>query len=228
MFRLGNLSWSALTLYQNCPYAFKLAYIDKLIPIRTRAYSRGNYLHYAFYYFFDNFYIKDGVVYPKFKVRDEFSSEFNFFLKFENKRYKKLCSEGKEAYFKPVLREEDIANNKLAIHGIIDRIDRVGDGEFEIVDYKTNSSSYVESTIRQLAFYNLVLEEHFNVVSWRVFNPVRGENFRCEKNKEVMDFVRNQVDMVRKEIQKEAFDFAKKISSCYYCGFKVFCEKWKR
>ena len=40
-----SFSFSSLSLYNTCPFAYKLAYIDKIKPVRSTALVKGSNVH---------------------------------------------------------------------------------------------------------------------------------------------------------------------------------------
>ena len=113
------------------------------------------------------------------------------------------------------------------IRGMIDRIDRAGEDEVEIIDYKTGNPkeklAYADK--RQLLIYQAALEDIFK------FKVGRLTYYYLENNSR-QSFVATprEVEKVKQEIIEEIAEIKKMNfppkpgKLCAYCDFKNICE----
>ncbi len=176
-------SHSKLWLFENCPEAYKIKYIDKTFPDLPKSFELylGNIVHQSLEWFYEeikleNFHDADELIKRYANLwQENFSNtlRLNGYLKVEdyfNKGIKFLV----DYYYKnkPFMDntlhiEKKIifpldSNKKYLIQGYIDRIVLNKDEEYEVHDYKTNDFLKSQEQIdidRQLAFYHLGLQE---------------------------------------------------------------------
>ncbi|MFA4999962.1 MAG: UvrD-helicase domain-containing protein [Patescibacteria group bacterium] len=112
------------------------------------------------------------------------------------------------------------------IKGTIDRVDKLGDGTLEIVDYKTGKDKKLDfATKRQLILYQLFLEEFLKI-------KVSHLSYYYLESGAKVSFVatEKEIDKLRLEINAEIAaikkrDFAPTPSPmCKFCDFNSICE----
>jgi putative RecB family exonuclease len=170
------LSFSQISLYQSCPWHYKLQYLDGLKPEEKWYFSFGTTLHAAVERFF-----KVGTPPPPSLPEILQFYEQNWLPQGyespeEESRYKDY---GKEILTRfwvihapefrmPVALERkffmDIEGIKLM--GFIDRVDKLDSGGLSIIDYKTNqelfTTDYLENNL-QLTIYQMAAEQTWNL-----------------------------------------------------------------
>ena len=136
------------------------------------------------------------------------------------------------------------AGGELKFSGIIDRVDHLGGGDYEVIDYKTGSSyGYSASAYfkkgRQLqhALYALALEqlarEDISVGrSGYVFASRRGEGLRYMKEPAGREDVREVVEILVEAMARGVFPparYDRDYSHCYICEFnEKTCERERK
>ncbi len=176
-------SHSKLWLFENCPEAYKIKYIDKTFPDLPKSFELylGDIVHQSLEWFYEeiklgNFHDADELIERYANLwQENFSNTLrsNGYLKVEdyfNKGIKFLVDyyyKNKPFVDNTIHIEKKIIfpldnNKEYLIQGYIDRIVLSKDEEYEVHDYKTNDSLKTQEQIdadRQLAFYHLGLQE---------------------------------------------------------------------
>ena len=119
------------------------------------------------------------------------------------------------------------------IKGIIDRLDHLGDGKWEIHDYKTSSRSMSQADAnrnRQLALYQLGVQQVFDGVEnvelvWHFLQ--HGQEVRSSRSvrqlKNLKTKIRNLVSEIKESIQNNGPFLPQKSPLCYWCFYWEEC-----
>ena len=128
-------------------------------------------------------------------------------------------------------------------YGIADRVDELGDGTVELIDYKTNSKEIPpKKRAWQLGFYALALQSAGYKVSKMTLDMLRlekpyeltlDEDGNAEAQGRAKGFnlgdVKQELIETCKKIEHDfehEFMTAEDENACRYCGFKFYCSKW--
>jgi len=220
-----RLSYSKIKTCLECPYKFKLAYIEK-VPQKPKPYFKlANIIHYVLhkYHFYERkaslddlllcyeraWGLKKGIFYEEGKkiltsyyqnMRDQipYTSEKRF-----------------------TVRVED---NILA--GKFDRIDKTKDG-FKIIDYKLSKIILTPREVKeslQLSLYALAFFYLTGIVPLKVgFYFLRyGKMLFTKKTEKDLERTKNLIDDVAQKIIREEF-YRKEGRSCSWCDYKESC-----
>jgi RecB family exonuclease len=164
-----EISYSRLRAYQDCPWLFKLLYIDRKRASVTPQSALGGSLHRAL----AAYYAQDGSTleqlldaYEAHWLHMGFSSPqeqaqyhergakiLNRYWEMEEQRRSKVLFVEKEFAF-PL--------GPYRVRGIIDRVDERPDGSIEVIDYKSQQEPQAEEELRrnrQLQIYGLACRE---------------------------------------------------------------------
>ena len=141
--------------------------------------------------------------------------------------YKKLMSEDlPEVYF--LEKDFRFKFKNYFIKGKIDRIDKIADNQFEIIDYKTGSGKEELKTEdrHQLLLYKMVSEAAFGikVVKLSYYYLESGEKLSFEAKDKDMEKVEDWLLSSITEIEKREFIPNPGPYTCSYCDFKGICE----
>jgi putative RecB family exonuclease len=176
-------SHSKLSLYENCPEAYKMKYIDKTFPELPQSIHAflGSAVHDALEhlyaelieekileldevieYFATNWheqYTLDIRVPMGEKVEDFFNKGVKFLVDYyqNNLPFSKNTIDIERKIFFPL-------DEEIFIVGYIDRLEKHENGSYEVHDYKTNDRMKSQDEVdrdRQLAFYHLGLQDTF-------------------------------------------------------------------
>jgi RecB family exonuclease len=119
--------------------------------------------------------------------------------------------------------------NNITIKGVIDRIDKLSDGKYAILDYKTSGSlkidtakTYEKSDDFQLEFYFLALRDKMiEEVGYYDLND------GSIKNEVKLQEKIERLDGIFKTLKTKNVNFSKceDIKECIYCPYKVICDR---
>ncbi len=227
-----RISYSSIELYENCPKRFEFQVIDKIKTPSSKEQFFGTKIHEAMKYFHNpnplspslddlrNFFIKNWQ--PEnleWKFKDEEAACRDEGLKILETYYNKNFPKKFNIVDLEIYMEAPIENHVLT--GKIDRIDKISDNEFEIIDYKTNRKMPSQEKISknlQLAIYAMGFLN-------------RWPNFKDKKIKLSLYFLRHN-EKISTEKNDDLFEEKKYFPSlpgplCDYCGYKKICPMWK-
>ncbi len=177
-----RLSYSKMSLFLNCPRAYKKLYIDRISPRPQPFFSFGTAIHETFEEVYSptakrNSISLDELLQIYDRVRKKHRAGYETPEMEENYRldgvrqltnyYNNfICGKA----FKPAFSIEDYfelpCGKNAVVTGFIDRIDKLEDGTFEIVDYKTEPTMRTQKEIdedKQLSMYYWACREAFNL-----------------------------------------------------------------
>ena len=249
-------SYSALDTFKQCPQKFKFSVIDKIKAPKSPEAAFGSVVHAALKLMFS----RD----PVFPTLEEVWAYFDENWKIsavklpnfgENlaELYKKSGREilknfyrtnppwnfsvvDTESRFELPLADGDGKTHVLA--GIIDRIDKIGDGEYEIIDYKTNRRLPSQESVNenlQMSIYHIALKRR-----WPDTNPAKIKlSLYFLKHNEKLSAQKTGADIeaTKEAVLKTIRDIETKIAKadfppmpsklCDYCAYKQICPAWK-
>lgn len=166
------LSYSQISLYQQCPLHYKLQYVDGLEPKDKWFFSFGTVLHKCAEHFFQVPVPPPPSPDEMLKFYDDNWSSAGYASADEEYNYKaygrevitRFCEIHGIDFRLPVATERSFAVDVggVKLRGVIDRVDKLENGALSIVDYKTNKSlftaDYLENDL-QLTLYQLAVEQ---------------------------------------------------------------------
>ena len=247
-------SHSSLSSYEQCPARYKFSYVDNINkPYESIESFLGRRVHESLEFLYSE--IREGLL-PLFDgVIDHFTKGWNekwhkdvviVKKRFSTDHYFKLGTDCLGRYYRkhkpfasPVKEIEYTVLFKMdpeddfQIKGIIDRLDYLGDGKWEIHDYKTSSRSMSQADAnqnRQLALYQLGIQQVFDGVKkvdlvWHFLR--HGEEVRSSRTvQELQDLktkVRNLVSEIRKSVQNGSPFPPQKSPLCNWCFYWEEC-----
>jgi len=249
-------SHSRLGTYENCPFQYKLRYVDKVKPIlgNTIESFMGSMVHDALEWLYklardSNIVSKEALV-NKYNelwmekwadnirvVKKELTAD-NF------KETGKNCLEMYYERYHPFDQAITIGLEERMIielpedkkmQGYIDRLDKLGDGHFAVHDYKTSSRvppQVKADQDRQLGLYALAVHQKYPEVNKidLIWHYVRfDEEVRSSRTQDQLDkMVSSTVSLIKNvEAATERKDFPTKTSIlCNWCEFKAQCPEY--
>lgn len=236
-----KLSASSMGTFDKCPKQYHYRYIEKPnIPKKDWSFLEfGKCAHLVLEYFHEDLItnVREVSEYPS-VMRDSFRSALKEFdmniLRDELPLLKRILQsyldKMKKEGLPNVLYNElqfDMMIGDYKLRGFIDRVDRVGPGEYEIVDYKTNKNpKYL--TKFQLLLYALVIKAKFpdakKISGSYVLLKHDCKSMRWEFTDKEIEGVRNKVLSVGNSIETRDVWDKKPTVLCNWCDYQNLCE----
>lgn len=245
--KIDYLSYSQIETFEICPLHYKLKYILKVPTPASASASFGTSIHAALKSFYENIaagakpsdkllfkLLEDNWVKEGYKDKKH---EKDFFEK--GKLY--LSGYLKEGYNSktPILSLEQPftipLGKDLKIGGRVDRVDDLGGGEIEIIDYKTGatipSQKEVDKNL-QLSFYALAATkipvEPFNKtpdkIKLSLYYLDEQEKISTVRTAKQLENAVKEIYKVKEEIEKSDFKCSGHMFCQMGCEFSLFCK----
>lgn len=232
-----KLSYSTISSYQKCPLSYKFQYIDKLPTKKSPDLSFGSSLHKALHFMYavptPNPPSLDEVLNALVEgwESDSYADEVD-----EQNRLDYACqvieqfyAANAEHFCVPVAVEYrfSIEIEGVQIVGVIDRVDKLPSGGFEIIDYKTNkrlpSREQVERDL-QLSIYHMAAEQIWGISPEKLSLYFLLPNLKMSatRSPEQLAQTREEILRVAQGISDGSFP-ATENPLCHWCNFKLYC-----
>jgi RecB family exonuclease len=245
-----TFSNSRLSCYENCPWQFKLKYIDEVEvpdPFESIEIFLGLRTHQAL----EKLYIslQEGCAPSLDELMSYFQEQWqvNFhpgvrMIK-KNAKCEDFLNAGQKALSSYYLRYFPFTQNKILanefqitfpldqyqITGFIDRLDQSQDGHFEIHDYKTSSRLPTKTDCtkdRQLALYHLGILEVYPDARQvdLVWHYLRfDQEIRLSKSLEELEETKNKTLELIHTIERDQYFTPKESALCAWCEYSPLC-----
>ncbi|MFN7160254.1 MAG: RecB family exonuclease [Candidatus Gracilibacteria bacterium] len=250
-----NLSYSALSMYEQCPKMYEFRYIEKLPSRQNGAMSYGTSIHNTLYKFlipllpkdtsqtslFDEQIIPDMSLSRLLELLDENWSEFGYndrkFMFTKKREAMELLTKWHEKYNgnfgNPILLETKftVSCGEYTITGRFDRIDLLPDGSVHIIDYKTGKLRTQKDVDEdsQLSMYALAVKQTLGLPVGRLslyFVTQDQEIITMRSEDSLTDFARG-VEKIGTSIDQKYFPATPSKVQCTYCDFASVCsDRW--
>jgi len=192
-----KLSYSSLNTYETCPAKYRFQYEDRLSASRSPALAFGDSLHRAL----QRFHARPVPVAPSLEelwqfLEDEWVSD-GYRDEVEERPYRdharqvlaEYHRQNAHAYRIPAALEFrfEIEVEGVTLTGVIDRLDRLPGGGYEIIDYKTNRRLPPRKVVErdlQLSIYALAAREVWGIEPERLtlYYLLPGERFTTTRS----------------------------------------------
>ena len=239
-----NLSYSKLEQFIDCPFCYKKVYLSSYQSKPQPHFSFGKSIHDALekYYKF-SFFVWLGFIKPNFKrlkklykkswYKEGYPDKETERKEFEHgekllKAYYDKFIDGKFKFAYQVEMFFSIPMNGYRLNGFIDRIDRLPDKTFELIDYKTEREMRTQEEVDkdlQMSIYYLACAKILNIYPEKLslhfieFN----ESVSTTRTKEDLPRIEAEVLEIAKNIEEEK-EFAPKTNKyCKNCEFRTEC-----
>ncbi len=218
------LSVSQIETFKTCPLHYKLRYIYKLPTPPSASISFGVSIHDTLkkYYIdstsdilkiYKESFLEEGYINKKHK-QEFFKKGENYLLGFLKNGYdKKTETISLEEKFNLKIKDCTAkAANELKIGGTIDRIDDLGEGRYEIIDYKTGANIPTQKEVdkdMQLSFYALAVSTLYKVdpedIKLSLYYLDTQEKITTRRTKEDLEKLKLEIIEIKKEIEDSDF-----------------------
>jgi len=251
---MATYSHSRVTTYENCPYQYKLKYIDKVKPEfqTTIEAFMGDMVHQAL----ENLYKR-----KKFKQRvskailikfykDIWKKNYSYDILIvkdglDAKNYQKMGEQFLSDYYDRMKSFEDMVildletQDRMTLsdgnqwHVRIDKLGCDNKGNYFVCDYKTNSRMKDQEEAdedKQLAMYSIWVKDKFKDAKsvklvWHML--AFNKDAISERTDEQLEKLQMEVVKKIKEIES-ATEFPTNVTAlCDYCGFRNICPSFK-
>ncbi|MBI2021165.1 PD-(D/E)XK nuclease family protein [Candidatus Giovannonibacteria bacterium] len=251
-------SYSALETYKQCPQKFKFAVIDKIKAPKSVEAVFGSSVHDALRFMFshdplfptleevmlkfeENWRASGDKIFPKLapellNVYEESGKNMlkSFYKKNPPWNFSVVDT---ESHFE-VLLPDEFTGKTHVLAGIIDRIDKTVEGEYEIIDYKTSrrlpSQSAADENLQMSIYHMAILRRWPNADPSKVILSLyflkHNEKISSKRNMVATEATRETVLKTIRDIEiKTAENKFPPITSvlCDYCPYKKICPAWK-
>jgi len=248
-----RISYSSLETFENCPKRYEFQVKEKITAPKTKEQAFGTSLHSVL-----KFLYKQSPIFPTLEeVIDYFRLEWEqnaSKVKWTDVKMKEIYfAEGKriiedfyrknipqsptivalESRFEAPI-EDKIKETTHVLTGIIDRIDKIKDGKFEIIDYKTSRRMPAQSTLKdnlQLSLYTLGFLRRWpemaklDDLDLSLYFLKHGEKLSTKRNQEDINQTQNRILKNITEIEKNYFPPIPS-ALCNYCPYRSICPMW--
>lgn len=233
--KIDYLSVSQIETFKTCPMHYKLRYIYKLPTAPSASISFGVSIHNTLKDFFEikenilnmykNNWIEEGYLNKKHKLEFYKKGEeylLGFVKNSYNPNIKTLALEQK-FNFK--------LNNDLKIGGTIDRVDDIGAGRIEIIDYKTGATIPTQKEVDknlQLSVYAIAASAMYKVkpedIKLSLYYLDTQEKISTKRTAKDLEKVKEEILKVKEGIENSDF----KCNGSYFCQgkceYSMFCK----
>jgi len=222
---------------------YKLRYIYKLPTPPSASISFGVSIHDTLkkYYIdstsdilkiYKESFLEEGYINKKHK-QEFFKKGENYLLGFLKNGYdKKTETISLEEKFNLKIKDCTAkAANELKIGGTIDRIDDLGEGRYEIIDYKTGANIPTQKEVdkdMQLSFYALAVSTLYKVdpedIKLSLYYLDTQEKITTRRTKEDLEKLKLEIIEIKKEIEDSDFKCNGNYFCMQGCEFSIFCN----
>lgn len=231
-----EISYSYLRAYLNCPWLYRLRYIENQHSPRTAPSALGVSIHAALEaYHADGGKSHDDILqaFDAHWMHEGFSSpqeQMEYYKKGQSILQTYWDAESKnENSIVCVERAFSFPLGSHQVRGIIDRVDRRPDGSYEVIDYKTHENVADEGATAedlQLRMYALALRESLKLEpAWLSFYYVAlgrkvSVPYDSSKEKELEELITRVADALSAQTET-----VPNTSFCPRCDFRTRCTK---
>jgi len=239
-----KISYSAFDTFNRCPLKYKFNYVDRISVPKKPELFFGGLIHEIV----QQALKKDPILPPLDELlayleknwqEDIFVSphESQQYLDFGKTMIKTFHTDFKPGLRNIVATEKRFIiplSDKHQLSGVIDRIDKLPFGSFEVIDYKTSKALPTQIEVdkdKQLATYNLAVEN-----LWPKAKDIRLTLYFLKPNMQITTTRRpDEVEAIKEELIKTAEKIEKaqefiprKNSFCDYCEYGHLCPLMKK
>jgi putative RecB family exonuclease len=234
-----KISYSAFDTFNRCPLQYKFSYIDRVKVPQKPEFFFGGLIHEIVQYALT----KDPIIPPVeelLKILKEKWQTDIFPSKQESDQYfdfgvdmiKKF-----HAGFKPGLRNivatekrfQIPLNEKHVLSGIIDRVDKLPIGSFEVIDYKTSKKLPSQIDVdkdKQLCIYNLAINSLWpdaKDIRLTLYFLKHDTQITTKRRPDEVESIKEEIIDTAERIEKETDFLPRDNALCDWCDYQKMC-----
>ncbi len=232
------LSHSSISLYQECPFKYRLKYIDKIPEKPKYFFSFGQSMHMALEFFYG---VKALPAPSRAELLHSLKEHWVSVGYRDKVQEAEYFQQGKDIlgrYYEEHVGDFRIPlyveyNFQMTVDGVpvtgkVDRIDRLEDGRLAILDYKTGKKLAVDriETDAQLTMYQLACEDQLGAevgqLTFYHLPSLKPHSVGRRPEAQVAE-LRRKIVGTAAAIVAERFDPKPSESSCRWCDYKTYC-----
>lgn len=236
-----RLSYSSISTYETCPAKWRFQYEERVPTSPSPALAFGDSLHRALHRFHD----RPVPVAPSLPelwafldeewVTEGFTdgSEERLYREHGRQVLAQYHRDNADAYRIPAALEFrfDLDVEGIRVAGVIDRMDRLPGGGYEIIDYKTNRRLPPRSRIDedlQLSIYYLAAREVWGIEPERLtlYFLLPGQRMSTTRTPADTDELRRRIGTVARRIEAGLFE-PRENPLCGWCDFQHLCPLYR-
>ncbi len=236
-----RLSYSSISTYETCPAKYRFQYEERLPTPPSPALAFGESLHRALH----RFHARPVPVAPSLAelletldavwVSEGYADEAEEGAYREHGRQvlAQYHRENAETYRIPAALEFrfEIEVEGVTLSGVIDRMDRIPGGGYEIVDYKTNRRLPPRERVErdlQLSIYHLAAREVWGIEPERLtlYFLLPGQRITTARTRADVDALRRRIATVAERIADGRFE-PRPNPLCEWCPFQARCPLFR-
>jgi len=236
-----RLSYSSINTYETCPAKFKFQYEDRVPQAPSPALAFGDSLHRALHLFHE----RPVPVPPSLdELHEMLEISWNpvgFATESEERMYRdhgrqvlsQYHAENAPAYRIPAALEFrfTIEVEGVELSGVIDRMDRIPGGGYEIIDYKTNRRLPPQARIDrdlQLSVYHLAAQQVWGIEPERLtlYYLLPGQRMTTARTPADVDELRRRIAIVAERVAAGKFE-PRQNPLCDWCDYQPLCPLFR-
>ena len=236
-----RLSYSSINTYETCPAKFKFQYEDRLPRSPSAALAFGDSLHRSLHLFHDRpvpvppslgelqemleiSWVSEGFADP---------SEEQMYRDHGREVLAQYHRENAPEYRIPAALEFrfTIEVEGVELSGVIDRMDRIPGGGYEIIDYKTNRRLPPQARIDrdlQLSVYHLAAQQVWGIEPERLtlYYLLPGQRMSTARTSRDVDELRRRIATVAERVAAGKFE-PRQNPLCDWCEYQTLCPLFR-
>ena len=227
-----HLSYSKLSTFSECGYRYRLRYLYQ-VPTKPRPYLRfGSILHSVL----ERFYLYAGEGKPSLDYLLSLYQQAWVLPNEGQRRYYERSLEILKGYYarniefwEPPLWVEYVFRVPIGAHvltGIFDRVDRLGDGNCEVIDYKAQKAVPTQEDVDadlQLTLYALAFQKITGVIPYlSVYHLRENRKLVTTRSEQALRHAEVQVLEMAGRISEGRFQ-PRESEGCQWCDYKEYC-----